>query len=540
MAQTLVELFHRAVQNGGEQPALYVFRDGSFQSNSWQEFADKVYRYAALLDSIGIRRGQRIAQVSENREEWLYVDLAAHLCGAVHVALHATLTGPQIAEQIADCDPALVIASTAAQLAKLSLDRPTYSHDKFLEYPAAFCGRLGECAGTADPARGKQLETESLALVRSDTLATILYTSGTTGEPKGVMLSHGNLASNAQACADAFGSESENRRLCWLPLSHIFARTSDLYTWLALGSQMALARSRETLVADLAMVRPTFINGVPYFFDKLARHLHDAGQVDRSGALAGLLGGRIRTCCAGGAALSDDTARFFEQQGVQLVQGYGLTESSPVISTGTRARHRIGTVGPPLPGVEVRIADDGEILTRGPHVMLGYWGKPDATAEVIRDGWLHTGDLGVLKDGFLRITGRKKEIIVLSSGKNVAPALIERLLCDDPLIAQAMVVGDGRNYLVALIVPDPERMKKELSNRQSEAASPLVDPGVLALFRRQIDARLACLSAHEQIGRFALLDRAFSVEAAELTPTLKLRRREIAAHFAAEIDSLYA
>jgi long-chain acyl-CoA synthetase len=252
----------------------------------------------------------------------------------------------------------------------------------------------------------------------------------------------------------------------------------------------------------------------------------------------------VRLCCAGGAALPDHVARFFERQGVLLVQGYGLTESSPVISTGTPKFHRVGTVGPPISGVEVQIAADGEVLTRGPHVMQGYWNRPGETAEAIdADGWLHTGDLGQLEDGLLRITGRKKELIVTAAGKNIAPVLLEGLLTQDPLIAQAIVIGDGRNYLTALIVPDPGALKAEIINRQIPIASPaeaVVHPQVLALYTQRINERLTGVSRNEQIGKFRLLTRGFTIESGELTPTLKLRRAVILANFAAEIAGMYA
>ncbi len=547
---TLVSVFNRTVNNCGDQPALFTFHDGAFRATTWHEVAQSVRRYAAALAGLGVAPGERVVQVSENRFEWVCLDLAVHLCQAVHVAVHASLSGKQIAEQVVDCEPRLIVVSNAAQSAKLNdlaqslpAGVPLLSHDAD---GLATGGRPWECltrlAESAEWRRGHDLEREALERTTPDTLATILYTSGTTGEPRGVMLSHGNLASNALACAAAFEGDCQTLRLCWLPLSHIYARTSDLYTWLVVGSQMALARSRETLIADLALVRPTFINGVPYFYDKLMRHLHDEAKVLEPGGLAKLLGGRISVCCAGGAALSDQTARFFQRQGVLLVQGYGLTESSPVIAVGTKSANRIGTVGPAVSGVEVRIADDGEVLTRGPHVMQGYWRQPQATAEVIRDGWLHTGDLGVLEDGFLRITGRKKEILVLASGKNIAPALIERLLCDDPLIAQAMVIGDCRNYLTALIVPESTQLQSLIVNlrlRISSSAEALADPDVVAVFRQHIKARLADLSPQEQVGKFTLIGRAFSMEQDELTPTLKLRRRQIADHFADDIAAMY-
>ncbi len=240
--------------------------------------------------------------------------------------------------------------------------------------------------------------------------------------------------------------------------------------------------------------------------------------------------------------MSDHVAQFFEHQGVMLVQGYGLTETSPVITTGTPDAHRLGTVGRLIPRVEVRIAADGEILCRGPNVMRGYWNKPQATADVLEDGWFHTGDLGQLEDGFLRITGRKKELIVTAAGKNISPTFLEALLAEDPLVAQAIVIGDARNYLAALIVPDPDRLRAEIARHQipvSSAAEALAHPQVRALYQECIERRLAGVSYHEQVRAFALLDRGFSVEAGELTPTLKLRRGVVQEHFAAKIADLY-
>ena len=390
---------------------------------------------------------------------------------------------------------------------------------------------IGEKVSEPDSTFDETLSAACFA-TQPDDLATILYTSGTTGEPKGVMLTHGNLASNAMASLSLFDSQPGDLRLCWLPLSHIFARTSDLYSWLAGRSQMALAESREQILANCQALRPTVLCGVPYFFDKVRRYLEaelfapkgtvpfsaasintaDSGKGDSPrpdgqapGKLIELLGGRMRFCTSGGAALPDATAEFFWQHGVKLVQGYGLTESSPVITVSPPSANRIGSVGQAIPGVEVRIAADGEILTRGPHVMRGYWNRPADTAAAIEGGWLHTGDLGRLDaDGYLWITGRKKELIVTAGGKNIAPVQLESLLTEDPLIAQAVVIGEGRNYLAALIVPDREALRAAIVEQKipvASAAEALVHPDVLALYRQQIDQRLASVAECEQIGR---------------------------------------
>jgi long-chain acyl-CoA synthetase len=268
------------------------------------------------------------------------------------------------------------------------------------------------------------------------------------------------------------------------------------------------------------------------------------GKAGDPAFLPALFGGQMRFCCSGGAALPNETAEFYWQHGVKLVQGYGLTESSPVITASTTTDYKLGTVGRPIPDVEVGIAADGEILTRGPHVMLGYWNRPDDTADAIRDGWLMTGDLGQLdSDGFLRITGRKKELIVTSGGKNIAPVYLENLLVEDPLIGQAIVIGEGRSYLTALIVPNPEALHTAIIERQipiQSVAEALRHPDVLALFRQRIDACLADMADCEKVQKFMLLGRGFTLELGELTPTLKLRRAIIHQHFADEISRLYS
>jgi long-chain acyl-CoA synthetase len=508
-------------------------------------------RTAAALVTLGVQPEDRVIQVSENRYEWIVLDLAIHMARGIHVAVHCTLTGPQIAYQIVNSGATLVVVSGPEQAAKLAAvagqlppEIKYLSFDPCQESIAEHKIRpLGEVVAAASEAYGLAAEKRALEETQPSDLATILYTSGTTGEPKGVMLSHRNLTSNAKAVLTAFSVAPDDLRLSWLPLSHIFARTSDYYTWIAGGGQLALSPSRETIIADCQELHPTYLNGVPYFFDKVHRGLVEKGVADKPGVLQGLLGGRMKMCCGGGAALPDHVAEFFNHHGVVLVQGYGLTESSPVISTGTLTEHRLGTVGKPISGVEVKIAADGEILTRGPHVMVGYWQLPKETAETIRDGWLHTGDLGCLEDGFLRITGRKKELIVTAGGKNIAPSYLESLIAADPLVAQVVIIGDARNYLTALIVPDPDALKAEIFRRKILVFTPaqaLAHPKVNAIYRELIDRRLAEVSHAEQIQKFKLMGRGFTIESGEMTPTLKIRRSIVTENCAQEIAAMYA
>ncbi len=530
-SDTLVSMFARRVSASGDKTAL-AFRDkDAWQEWTWNELHHRVFSAAARLQSLGVQPDDRVALVAPNSPQWIVYDLAIMICRAVHVPLHATLTAPQIAEQLRLCQPRLVLFFGNEIKEKVPAD--TYD-----VHEATF-----DAANDVAPDDAKAIQRAALENVAPDDLATILYTSGTTGEPKGVMLTQRNLVCNAAGSLEAFDVREEDLRISLLPWSHIFARTCDLYTWIGSGPRLAIAESRETVLANCAELQPTLINAVPYFYDKVFQALTAAGAADTPGALQKMLGGRMRLCVSGGAALPEHVERFFQEQGVTLLQGYGLTETSPVISTCTPERVKIGTVGPPIRDVEVRIAEDGEILTRGPHVMEGYYHNPEATAAAIRDGWFYTGDLGTLdEDGFLTITGRKKEIIVLATGKNIAPAMIEGLLCQDPLIEQALVYGSEQNYLVALIVPNPDALREAIKRQKIRVfsrAGALSNKRVLEMYQSRIDERLTGLSASEQVRKFKLLDRGFTIESGELTPTLKLRRDAIVANFANVLRTLY-
>lgn len=551
---TIVRLFAERAARDAARPALRFRRGGEWQTLRWSEVADDARRMAAVLAALGVSPGDRVAQFSPNRYEWIMADLAIQLARAVHVPIHASLAAPQVFEQIADSGARIALLAGPDQAGSLLAAHHAHADQlppdvRFVSYEPCppNAGIEIDCLRDllvhADEPTADRLTREAQDCVIPDDLATILYTSGTTGEPKGVMLSQRNLASNAQGTLAAFGKQADDLRLAWLPMSHIFARTCDVYTWLAGGGELALADSPEAVIGNASELHPTLINGVPYFFEKVQRYLVDRGLADQPGVLAAAFGGRLRAACSGGAPLPDHVAAFYNERGVYLGQGYGLTESSPVISAATPAAMKIGTAGRPIPGVEVKIAADGEILTRGPHVMMGYWHKPQATAEVLRDGWLATGDLGELDaDGYLKITGRKKELIVTSAGKNIAPAHLESLLNSDPLIEQAVVIGDRRSYLVALIVPNREALAAHWRQRGAEPPATeamLADPEVLALYTERINQRLSGVSYYEQVRKCALLDRPLSPERGEMTLTLKLRREVIQKNFADVIERLY-
>lgn len=365
----------------------------------------------------------------------------------------------------------------------------------------------------------------------------VVPTAGTSAAPRRVMLSHANLASNAIALSEASGGDGDELRLSFLPMSHLYARTCDLYTWIVRGSRLVLAESPKTVFRDAKLVRPTVINGVPYFFQKAIDLTEQNGESLRS-----LLGGEIKRCYCGGAPLAPEVERRFFDEGVSLYTGYGLTEASPVVTVNTPDAHKLGTVGKPLPGVTVRIAEDGEVLVQGPNVMLGYLDDPEATAEALRDGWLHTGDLGELDDeGFLTITGRKKELIALSTGKKVAPSRVEALLCASPWIEQACVLGEGAKGLRALIVPNRDRLRAEVKRRRLwvwSKRSALRHPAIRELYRQEIAERLAGAAPEERPHGFTLIGRGFDQERGEMTAKLSLRREAIAENFARELAAI--
>jgi long-chain acyl-CoA synthetase len=508
---TIRSFLSHTLERRGNESALGTICKGELRWRTWGEIGRDVEALAGELRLAGVARGDRVAQVSENRYEWIVIDLALHKLGAVHVPIHVSLAGEQIAEQIALCGARIVFVSRSKLVERIA---PNLRHgETVLVHDEQEYGQEKPLLGK--PAVVSQSPAHS---PQPDDLATILFTSGTTGRPRGVMLSQRNLAWNAAATADAHGGSPDQVRINILPLSHIYARTCDLYTWVYRGSKLVLAESRETLVRDCQLVQPTVLNGVPYLYERIAERVRAAGV-----PLRALFGERMKQLTCGGAAIAADVEAWYESQGMPLLPGYGLTESSPVISVSTPAARKVGTVGQPLAGLDVRIAADGEVLVRGPNVMLGYWQDDAATTDAIHDGWLHTGDLGALEtDGLLTIRGRKKELIVLSTGKNVSPTRVESLLTASPLVEQAVVFGEGRAGLVALVVP--VRSEGRGASREELAA--------------EIARRLATAAREERVHQFAVLERPFSIERGELTPKLSLCREVIARNFAAELAGL--
>jgi long-chain acyl-CoA synthetase len=550
--RNLAELHRYQADRLGPRPALRYKRYGLYQGLSWDQYRADALACAAALVEVGIGLGDRVGMVAENRLEWLIADMGLLTAAAVNVPPHAPLTARQIHFQLADAGVRWLFVSTREQRDKIRQVRADLPDLKGIVAfdSAAADGEVMTWAGFLQ--RGRQaLARQACELARreqalgGDDLATIMYTSGTTGNPKGVMLTHASLLSNACACNEASPREGDALLLCWLPLSHIYARTVDHYLSLVAGVTLCLAESAETVVQNLEDVQPTHMSSVPRFYEKVLTAVASPDAAKTRKRLRDLFGSRIDWLGSGGAPLPPAIAEAYHAAGLLILQGYGLTESSPVISFNRKTHYKLDTVGQLLPGVEVAIATDGEVLTRGPHVMKGYWHNPTATAESVRGGWLHTGDLGRLDaEGFLSITGRKKELMVLSNGKKVVPTFIEGLLLADPSIDQVVVYGEGRKFLTALIVPHWNKVRQALGdegkNVDHEPEEKLArHPAVLALLRRRIDAALVDVSKWEQVKKFLVLPRPFSVAAEELTVSLKLRRNIVFGKYGAELEGLY-
>jgi long-chain acyl-CoA synthetase len=592
---TLSRLFFDAIARHDKPNALQYKVEGSYRPIASRELADRVRHVALALADLGVQPGDRVALFSENRPEWAIADYACVTSCLPDVPLYPNLPPEQAAYILKDAGCVLIFVSDAAQAEKIAQVRekcPT------LRYVVTFAAERHagadmtmaelEAKGKAVDGAERRAAYEARAnATKPDDLATLIYTSGTTGEPKGVMLSHDNLVSNVLASAAQIPFETgDDTCLSFLPLSHIFERMSGHYLMLHVGASIAYAESIDTVPVDMQTVRPTLVLSVPRLYEKMyARVLENAlaggavkkriffwarGVAERwadvrlaGGEPKGLLalqyriaqklvfsklktrtGERLRYFVSGGAPLSPEINKFFYAAGLVILEGYGLTETSPVIAVNTPSAFRIGTVGKALPGVEITTAADGEILTRGPHVMKGYYNKPDATRDAIdADGWFHTGDIGELRDDFLAITDRKKDIIVTAGGKNIAPQPIEGLIKTNKYVSQAVVIGDKRKFPVVLVVPNWEQLEKYAKIKQlmwTERAQLLEMPLIHAKMEKEVLGQLHDLAKFETPKKVALLEHDFTVERGELTPTLKVKRRVIDKSYKSVIDGLYA
>lgn len=590
--RTVCDLFRFTVSQRPRHDAFRERRDGSWVGVSSLDFARDVAEIGAGLTELGVEAGDRVAILSENRYAWAASDFAALTRGAIVVPVYPTLPPAQIGKILEHSGSRFVFASNDEQVAKLlevgavlknivavvTFDPIDTASPQFrsLEMVRA-SGATALAASGAGP-------LDAIVEVSPDDLATIVYTSGTTGEPKGVMLSHANLVANVADSLASFPVGVRDSVLSFLPLSHVFERTAGLYVMFHAGASIAYAESIETVPRDALETRPTIMLGVPRFFEKFHTRVLAAvaespaprrklfhwalGVGERTidqqsvsglptgGVLYGLarmlvynklrarIGGRLRFFVSGSAPLRADINRFFHAIGLPIYEGYGLTEASPVISANTPGANRIGSVGRPFPRVRVRLGDDGEIQAQGPSMSRGYFRDAEATRELFtEDGWLRTGDVGRIDaDGFIYITDRKKELIVTAGGKNVAPQPIEGRLRAQPHIADGMLIGDGRRFIAAMIIPDFDALAAVCAREGLDPENRhvvLTHPAVREVFEREVEAANAGLARYETIKRFHLLEDELSVEDGSLTPTLKLRRRVLLDRYFREIEMLY-
>jgi long-chain acyl-CoA synthetase len=584
--ETLSDLFLTAAEHDKPNCLLHKV-DGQFVPLSTAEVVDKVHRLAKALVDAGVERGDRVGLMAENGPHWPIVDFASVCIGAVLVPVYPTLTPEQAAFIVNDSGAKIVFAEGDERYEGLQGQKGSMPN---LEELVLIGGGIPG-ATTLDQLfeRGEGADADEFrqraALNQPDDLATFIYTSGTTGNPKGVMLTHGNIVSNIKGSLEVLDIQGDYTALSFLPLSHSFERTVDYFYFLR-GVTIAYAESVQAVAQNLQEVRPHIFVSVPRVYEKvlakvqeniakapalrqkifhwavsvgrdaLAYRLQDKAPPGLLGLKLGLadtlvfskirerLGGRFVYAMSGGAPLAQDVAEFFWGAGIPIYEGYGLSETSPVLSVNAPGRVKMGTVGKALPGVTLKIAEDGEILAQGPNIMKGYHNLPEATAEAIdADGWFHTGDIGEIdEEGFLRITDRKKEIIVNAYGKNVAPAPVENAIKASRYIGQVMVVGDRRKFLAALVVPDFEALAvwataKGLDHSDMEAL--LAQDQVQELFRTEIEEVNQKLAKYERVQAWELLPEEWTIEGGEMTPTLKVKRRIVNQKHGERIDAMY-
>src|SRR6266478_4982227 len=572
--RSLPAMFFEQASRLGEKAFLWAKRGETYQAISWAEAARDVRRLALGLKSLGIGRGERVGLVSENRPEWVIADLAIMTAGAITVPAYVTHTADDHRHVLANSGARAVIVSKPPLSARVlaAANQVSTVHTVITIEPAAGQASAVDVLPWEDIlARGGEAgdaAAELLAALNPDDTACLIYTSGTGGVPKGVMTTHANILAN---CYGAFRlletiGLGDEVFLCFLPLSHSYEHTAGMMFPISLGAEIYFAEGAETLAANMQEARPTIMTAVPRLYEtmhqrillgverqggwraKLFRRAVALGakRYDDPASLAfgerlldGLLdllvrrkvsarfGGRLKAMVSGGAPLTPEIGVFFLALGVPLLQGYGQTEASPVVSANPPKRIKIDTVGPALDGVQVRIADDGEILVRGDLVMKGYWNDPEATARALADGWLHTGDVGVLdEDGYIKITDRKRDFIKNSGGDMVSPARVEGYLTLQPEIGQAMVFGDRRPYLVAVIVPKPEFVEAFAQRRgvHLPAVDLAHDPELNKLIGAGVARVNAELSPVERVRRFIIAAEPFTVANGQMTPTLKIKR----------------
>lgn len=569
--QTIPAVFFEHAKIYGDRDYVHYFRDGEWHSLSWAETAQRALRIACGLTRAGLRPGDTVALLSPNRPEWLYCDLGIMAAGGITVPIYPTLTSRVTASIASDSRARFAIASNAEMAANLQGG----SH---LSEAFELDGDIAAWTASEPGPEAMREVDARLHAMGEDDVATIIYTSGTSGDPKGVILTHRHFLEAARSCLEVFSIGPDDVILSYLPYSHVMERVDGIFVPTSAGASVWLARGLDALVDDIQVARPTIMLGVPRVFEKVYEAVYDQVRAQsvfkraifrwavavgaehaRGGWLPGirvrmgvaeslvlaqlrkrLTGGRLRFFISGGAPLNEKVEEFFWALGVKILQGWGLTEATSGVTSNTEQEHRYRTVGQPLPGTEIRIARDGEIEVRGPGVMAGYLNQPAATAEIIVGEWLQTGDMGFVdKDGFLTITDRKKDLIKTSGGKYVAPLPIESQIENDRYVKAALLVGEGRPYVIALIVPDWQALAADIGLEGTPGAL-VADPRARAHFATVVDTVNQGLSSFESVKYFALLSRDFSEANDELTPSLKKKRSIITRHFKDVIDAMYS
>jgi long-chain acyl-CoA synthetase len=593
---TIATLFENVTRKYQDQnrPALMYKAENGYQGITYSQLRTHVKNFAYGLTALGIKRNDKVAIVSENRPEWVIADMALAQLGIISVPVYPTLTPKQIEFIFNDADVVCAIVSNQFQLnkiQKIKYDVPAlretivFSEKGIVEEKSVklmtSIYALGERAAAEHP----QFLEQQRKLTKPEDLLTIIYTSGTTGNPKGAMLTHKNLVSNITCVVPCYPIFDTDVMLSYLPLSHCFERMAGYYTMFACGVTIAYAESVETIRDNLLEIRPALITTVPRLLERLHARLlkqiessspvkqiifhwavkvgHNYAEAKRHGQPTTLLaaeykladklvfkkirermGDRVRFFISGGAALAAELGRFFEAIGVGVIEGYGMTESSPVISANRMDDYKFGSVGKAIPGVEVKIADDGEILTRGPHVMVGYWKNKKATDEIIDSaGWLHTGDIGIFdQQGYLVITDRKKHIFVNSGGKNIAPHPIENLFSQSQYIDQMVLIGEKRMFCSALVVPDYEAIKayaKKHHIKYSSVDDLINNHEIRKLFDKDINSLQKDLSNYERVRKYTLLGNPLTIDNGEITPTMKIKRKIVEERYKDLIEKMY-
>lgn len=595
--RTIPELFEFLTEDYGKNSDRFVMMrkiNDKFEGITYPEFREATESLALGIAALGVKRGDKVAIISENRPEWVYTDMALLALGAVDVPLYPSLTSESIEFILNNSDSKGVIVSTKFQLNKLLKIKSNLKTVNFIilmnekdmvtDEPSLYTfsdvQRMGEIFRQNHPHYFK----DAMKQVNENDLCTIIYTSGTTGEPKGVMLTHKNILSNVKSAHDVLPISSSDVFLSFLPLCHIFERMGGYYTAFSTGGVVCYAESIETVAQNMLEVHPTIVTTVPRLFEriysKIIKNVEsqpptkrkifywavDVGKKYARVKKAGLftihltvqyklaeklvfhklrekMGGKLRFFISGGAALSRELGEFFEAVGVMIIEGYGLTETSPVLSANRLDDYKFGSVGKLFPGVDIKIASDGEILARGPNIMQGYYKNKKETQEVLKDGWFHTGDIGMFdSDGFLVITDRKKHLFKTSTGKYIAPTPIENIFLSSKFIDQFVLIGDRRMFLSALIVPDFEAIKEYADSNKipyKDIAELTSKSEIIKIVEQDIGSLQKSLANYEKIRKFTLLDHQFTLESGEVTPSMKLKRKKIEEKYSTLIENMY-